>query len=263
MLNIIDSLDDSVFDGQRVFMRVDFNVPMSEGRITDDARIRAALPTIKYALDKGAALVLCSHLGRPKGKVCPELSLEPAAVRLSELLRRDVILPDDCVGDGVAKLAAELVPGQILLLENLRFHAEEKKNDPSFAAQLASFADTYVNDAFGTSHRAHASVVGVAGHFAFERRAAGFLIKRELDFLGSALESPKRPFVAVLGGAKVSDKIGVIRSLLKKADTILVGGAMAYTLMKARGQSVGGSLVEELIGNCLVGGSLVPELIGN
>jgi phosphoglycerate kinase len=245
MINIIDDLDDAVFEGQRVFMRVDFNVPLNEGQITDDARIRAALPTIKYALEKGASLVLCSHLGRPKGEVKASLSLEPVAMRLSELLSRDVILPDDCVGDGVAKLAKELDPGQVMLLENLRFHAQEKSNDPAFAAELASLADTYVNDAFGTSHRAHASVVGVAKHFPFPRRAAGFLIKRELEFLGGALQSPARPFVAVLGGAKVSDKIGVIRTLLKRADTILIGGAMAYTLMRAKGQSVGASLVEE------------------
>ena len=245
MINIIDDLDDAVFEGQRVFMRVDFNVPLDGTTITDDARIRAALPTIQYALDKGASLVLASHLGRPKGEPSAALSLEPAAARLSELLGRDVILPDDCIGDGVSKLAADLEPGQVMLLENLRFHAEETKNDQGFAGQLAALADTYVNDAFGTSHRAHASVVGVASRFARNRRAAGFLIKRELDFLGGALETPKRPFVAVLGGAKVSDKLGVIRALLKKADTILVGGAMAYTLMKARGQSVGESLVEE------------------
>ncbi len=244
-INIISDLADKAFDGQRVFMRVDFNVPLDGSKITDDARIVAALPTIKHALERGASLILASHLGRPKGKANPALSLEPAAARLSELLRRDVILPDDCVGDGVRKLASELEPGQVMLLENLRFHKEEKKNDPEFAAQLAALADTYVNDAFGTSHRAHASVVGVAGRFAHARRAAGFLIQRELEFLGSALEEPKRPFVAVLGGAKVSDKIGVIRALLKKADAILVGGAMAYTLMKAQGKTVGKSLVED------------------
>lgn len=246
-VNIISDLDDAVLKGQRVFMRVDFNVPLDEqGQITDDARIRAAIPTIKAVLERGAALILASHLGRPKGKRSAKFSLEPAAARLSELLgNRPVIFPDDCVGDGVRKLATELEPGQVMLLENLRFHAEEKKNGAAFAAELASFADTYVNDAFGTSHRAHASVVGVAGHFPRARRAAGFLIQKELKFLGEALETPARPFVAVLGGAKVSDKLDVIKALLKKADHILVGGAMAYTLMKARGEAVGDSLVEE------------------
>ncbi len=240
-IHIITDLSDAALAGQRVFVRVDFNVPMEGSTITDDARIQAALPTLRYALDKGASLILASHLGRPKARPTPEFSLEPAAARLSELLGQDVILPDDCIGDGVQKLAAELEPGQVMLLENLRFHAEEEKNDPAFSAALA---DTYVNDAFGASHRAHASVVGAARRFAFDRRAAGLLIKRELDFLGKALEEPARPFVAVLGGAKVSDKIGVIRALLKKADTILVGGAMAYTLMKARGGQVGASMVE-------------------
>lgn len=244
-INSISDLNDAVFAEQKVFIRVDFNVPLDGTTITDDARIQAALPTLRYALDRGAALILASHLGRPKGKPNPAMSLEPAAMRLSELLGTEVILPDDCIGDGVEKLASELKPGGVMLLENLRFHAEETKNEPNFAAALAGLADTYINDAFGTSHRAHASVVGVAERFPFKRRAAGFLIQKELEFLGSALETPKRPFVAVLGGAKVSDKLGVIRALLKKADVILVGGAMAYTLMKARGQAVGSSMVEE------------------
>ena len=246
-VNIISDLEDSAFEGQRVFIRVDFNVPLQEdGRITDDTRIRAALPTLRYALEHGASLVLASHLGRPKGKPLPKLSLRPAAERLSELLDIDVIFPDDCVGDGVEFLAREeLSPGRVMLLENLRFHAEEKENEADFAGQLASLADTYVNDAFGTSHRAHASVVGITNHFPFARRAAGFLIQKELDFLKDALDRPKRPFVAVVGGAKVSDKIGVVTSLLKKTSAILVGGAMAYTFLKAQGIEVGGSLVED------------------
>ena len=246
-VNIISDLEDSAFEGQRVFIRVDFNVPLQEdGRITDDTRIRAALPTLRYALEHGASLVLASHLGRPKGKPLPKLSLRPAAERLSELLDIDVIFPDDCGGDGVEFLAREeLSPGRVMLLENLRFHAEEKENEADFAGQLASLADTYVNDAFGTSHRAHASVVGITNHFPFARRAAGFLIQKELDFLKDALDRPKRPFVAVVGGAKVSDKIGVVTSLLKKTSAILVGGAMAYTFLKAQGIEVGGSLVED------------------
>lgn len=241
-LKTIDALE---LAGKRVFIRVDFNVPLEQGRVTDDARIRAALPTIRYAIGAKAKVILASHLGRPKGK--PEdrekLSLEPAAERLSELLRQDVILADDCVGDGVKKLVRDLRDGQVLLLENLRFHPEEEKNDESFAKELASLADVWVNDAFGTAHRAHASTAGMA-RFVREK-AAGFLIQKELEYLGKALGTPARPFVAIVGGAKVSDKIKVLENLIAKADAVLVGGAMAYTFLEAQEVPVGRSLVEK------------------
>jgi phosphoglycerate kinase len=241
-LKTIGALD---LAGKRVFIRVDFNVPLDDARrVTDDARIRAALPTIRHAVQRKAKVILASHLGRPKGK--PEdrqkLSLEPAAERLSELLKQDVILADDCVGDGVKKLVRDLKEGQVLLLENLRFHPEEEKNDENFAKELASIADVWVNDAFGTAHRAHASTAGMAKFV--NEKAAGFLIQKELDYLGKALGSPARPFVAVIGGAKVSDKIKVLENLLAKADAVLVGGAMAYTFLEAQGVPVGKSLVE-------------------
>jgi phosphoglycerate kinase len=242
-LRTIDALD---LAGKRVFIRVDFNVPLDEkGRVSDDARIRAALPTIRHAIAKRARVVLASHLGRPKGK--PEdrqkLTLEPAAERLSELLRQDVILADDCVGDGVRKLVKDLGEGQVVLLENLRFHPEEEKNDEAFARELASLADVWVNDAFGTAHRAHASTAGMARFV--EEKAAGFLIRKELDFLGKALVDPARPFVALVGGAKVSDKIKVLENLLAKADAVCIGGAMAYTFLEAQGVAVGKSPVEK------------------
>jgi phosphoglycerate kinase len=241
-LKTIDALD---LAGKRVFVRVDFNVPLDGSRVTDDARIRAALPTVRYAVQAKAKVILASHLGRPKGK--PEdrekLSLEPAAERLSELLRQDVILADDCVGDGVKKLVRDLKDGQVLLLENLRFHPEEEKNDEAFAKELASIADVWVMDAFGTAHRAHASTAGMA-RFVREK-AAGFLVKKELDYLGKALGSPARPFVAIVGGAKVSDKIRVLENLIAKSDAVLVGGAMAYTFLAAQGVAVGKSLVEK------------------
>jgi phosphoglycerate kinase len=242
-LKTIDALD---LTGKRVFIRVDFNVPLDgEGRVTDDARIRAALPTIQHAVKSRAKVILASHLGRPKGK--PEdrkkLSLEPAAARLSELLRQDVILADDCVGDGVVKLVRDLKEGQVLLLENLRFHPEEEKNDEGFAKELAALADVWVNDAFGTAHRAHASTAGMAAFV--KEKAAGFLIRKELEYLGKALGSPARPFVAVVGGAKVSDKIKVLENLIAKADTICIGGAMAFTFLEAQGVPVGKSLVEK------------------
>jgi phosphoglycerate kinase len=241
-LKTIDALD---LAGKRVFIRVDFNVPLDAGRVTDDARIRAALPTIQHAIKARAKVILASHLGRPKGK--PEdrerLSLEPAAERLSELLRQDVILADDCVGDGVKKLVRDLREGQVLLLENLRFHPEEEKNDENFAKELASLADVWVMDAFGTAHRAHASTAGMARFV--KEKAAGFLVKKELDYLGKALGSPARPFVAIVGGAKVSDKIKVLENLIAKSDAVLVGGAMAYTFLAAQDVPVGKSLVEK------------------
>jgi phosphoglycerate kinase len=242
-LKTIDALD---LAGKRVFIRVDFNVPLDPaGKVTDDARIRAALPTIQHAVAKKAKVILASHLGRPKGK--PEdkkkLTLEPAAARLSELLRQDVILADDCVGDGVKKLVKDLKDGQVLLLENLRFHPEEEANDEAFARELASLADVWVNDAFGTAHRAHASTAGMAKFV--KEKAAGFLIQKEVEYLGKALAHPAKPFVAILGGAKVSDKIKVLENLIAKADAICIGGAMAYTFLKAEGVAVGRSKVEE------------------
>ena len=242
-LKTIDALD---LTGKRVFIRVDFNVPLDEkGRVTDDARIRAALPTIQYAVKARAKVILGSHLGRPKGKPDDraKFTLEPAAQRLSELLKQDVILADDCVGDGVRKLARDLKDGQVLLLENLRFHPEEEKNDEAFARELASLADVWVNDAFGTAHRAHASTAGMAAFV--KEKAAGFLIQKEVDYLGKALGSPARPFVAIVGGAKVSDKIKVLENLIAKADAVCIGGAMAYTFLEAQGVKVGKSLVEK------------------
>jgi len=239
----LDALD---LTGKRVFIRVDFNVPLDEqGRVTDDQRIRAALPTIQHAIRAKAKVILASHLGRPKGKPDDrkKFTLEPAGARLSELLKQDVTLADDCVGDGVKKLVKDLKDGQVLLLENLRFHPEEEANDENFARELASLADVWVNDAFGTAHRAHASTAGMAKFT--KEKAAGFLIQKELEFLGKALRTPAKPFVAILGGAKVSDKIKVLDNLLTKADAICIGGAMAFTFLKAEGVPVGKSKVEE------------------
>ena len=229
--------------GRKVLLRCDFNVPQNKetGEITSDKRIVAALPTIRYLLDQGAAVIACSHLGKPKGEWKEKLSLAPVAKRLSELLGREVIFARDVIGEDAKAKASALKGGEIMLLENLRFHIEEEKNDPAFARELASMAELYVSDAFGTVHRAHASTAGVA---AFLPAVSGLLVARELDVMGKALDDPRRPFVAVLGGAKVSDKIGGINNLLEKADTIIIGGGMAYTFIKAQGGEIGKSLLE-------------------
>ena len=231
--------------GVRIFVRVDYNVPIKEGRITDDTRIRASLPTLEFLLKGGAQLVLASHLGRPKKGPAPELSLKPVAGRLSELIGRPVIMAADCVGDDVRKAASALAGGGVVLLENVRFHSEEETNDPAFAKRLIadSGSTVFVNDAFGTAHRAHASTEGVSRHVKVS--VAGLLMEKELRYLGLALEAPERPFVAVLGGAKVSDKIQVIDNLLPRVDSLLIGGGMAYTFFRARGLATGKSLVEE------------------
>lgn len=235
------SVADVEVKGKRVLLRVDFNVPLEEGRVKDDTRIRAALPTITHLLQRGARLILVSHLGRPKGEARPELRLDPVAKRLSELLGQKVRKLDEVVGPEVEKAVQDLRPGEVLLLENLRFHPEEEKNDPEFARKLASLADIYVNDAFGTAHRAHASTAGVASYLP---ASAGFLMEKEVKALGSILTDPAHPFVAVLGGAKVADKIGVLNNLVEKVDTILFGGGMANTFLLAQGRDVGDSLVD-------------------
>jgi 3-phosphoglycerate kinase len=236
------TLEDLNVKGKRVLMRVDFNVPLEGGKVADDTRIRAALPSIKYVLDHGGSLVLMSHLGRPKGKVAPEFSLKPAAEHLSKLIGRPVKMAPDSVGAEIEKMAQALKPGEILMLENLRFHKEEEEGGEEFAKGLAKLGDAYVDDAFGTSHRPHASVSVVVK--SMKDCALGFLMQKEVKYLGDMLAKPERPFVAILGGAKVSDKVMVIEALLKKVDTILIGGAMSSTLMKARGQNTGDSLVE-------------------
>jgi phosphoglycerate kinase len=237
------SIRDLDLKGKRVFIRVDFNVPLKGGVIKDDTRVRASLPTIRYVLDQGGTAICASHLGRPKGGPDPEMSLRPVATRLAELLGRPVVFAEDCIGPAAEAAVASAGPNGVVLLENLRFHKEEEKNDPAFARSLASLADLYVNDAFGSAHRAHASTEGIVAHV--KQAAAGFLMADELAYLGKALESPDRPFVAVLGGAKVSDKLEVIQNLLGKVDTLIIGGAMAYTFLKARGLAVGASLVED------------------
>jgi len=238
------TVKDLAVQNKRVLVRVDFNVPLDKatGAITDDARIRAALPTIRYLIGQGARVILCSHLGRPGGKVVDKLRLTPVAQRLSELLGQPVAKTDDCVGPAVQAVVAAMQPGDVLLLENLRFHAEEEANDPAFARQLADLADVYVNDAFGTAHRAHASTEGVAHYLP---AVAGFLMEKEIDYLSRALENPARPFDAIIGGAKVSDKIAVLQNLLGKVDALLIGGGMANTFLKAQGHEVGQSLVED------------------
>jgi phosphoglycerate kinase len=242
------SIRDLQLNNKRVLMRVDFNVPLDNGRVTDDTRIRETLPTIEYALRHGAKLILASHLGRPKGKPDPKYSLKPVAERLRILLDermgrgQNVGFSPDCVGMQATEMANQLERGQSLLLENVRFHAEEEKNDPAFAKQRASLAELYVDDAFGSAHRAHASTEGVT-HF-LPKSAAGLLMERELEYLGKATEHPAKPFLAILGGAKVSDKIGVIKNLLPKVDALIIGGGMAYTFLKAQGQEIGKSLLE-------------------
>jgi phosphoglycerate kinase len=249
-------IEDLELKGKRVVMRVDFNVPVKDGKVDNDKRLRASLPSIRYVLDKGGSLVLMSHLGRPDGKRVAKHSLRPVATRLAELLGRPVTFLEDCVGEAVEKACASLKPGDVALLENLRFHIEEEgkvkledgtsvKADPdavkAFRASLSRLGDVYVNDAFGTAHRAHSSMVGVG----LPQRASGYLMKKELDFLGDAVNAPKRPFVAIIGGAKVSGKIDVIEALLPKVDTLIIGGGMAFTFYKAQGKEIGGSLVEE------------------
>jgi phosphoglycerate kinase len=237
------SIEDLNIKDRRVFIRADFNVPLDDNQnITDDRRIRSTLPTINYAIDEGAKIILASHLGRPKGKVDPKYSLRPVAKRLSRLLNKEVIFLDDCIGGDVERAVKSMGKGDVILLENLRFHPEEEKNDDNFARALASLADYYVNDAFGTAHRAHASIVGVPKYIP---GAAGFLMRKEIQYLKGAVESPVRPFVAILGGAKVSGKIGVLENLSEKVDKVIVGGGMAFTFIKAMGYEVGDSLVEE------------------
>jgi phosphoglycerate kinase len=244
MLDGIRLIDELPLEGRRVFIRVDFNVPLDKatGKITDDERIVASLPTIKKAIASGAKVILASHLGRPKGQRAPKYSLEPVAARLSELIGKDVILPDDCIGDAPKKVIGDLRPGGVVLLENVRFHAEEEKNDEAFAKELASLCDTYVNDAFGSSHRAHASTHGVAR--LTKDRGMGYLLRDEIKALDRVVSSPERPFVAILGGAKVTDKIAVIEALLQKCDALCIGGAMANTLLAAQGADMKSSLFE-------------------
>ena len=241
------SIRDLKLDGKRLFVRVDLNVPLTDGAVGDDTRIRAALPTLRFAIDRGASLVLAAHLGRPKGQPVASLSLKPVAAHLETLLERPVTFAFDCIGPAAAQAVQNAGPSGVTLLENLRFHAEEEANDREFSAALAALADCYVNDAFGSAHRAHASTVGIVPHVT--DAAAGLLLARELEYLGSLLAAPARPFVAILGGSKVSGKLEVIDNLLPRVDTLLIGGAMAYTFFKARGLPIGRSLVEpDLVG---------------
>ena len=237
------TIKDVEVNGKRVLVRVDFNVPMEGGRVTDDRRIRAALPTLTYLLEHGAAVILMSHLGRPKDAPDPKYAMDPVGVKLSELLARPVKKLDDCVGPAVEATVQAMQPGEVILLENTRFHKEEKKNDPAFAAQLAALGQIYVNDAFGSAHRAHASTAGITD--TLRPAVAGFLLEKELEYLGGALANPTHPFLAIMGGAKISDKIAVIESLLSKVDSLLIGGGMANTFFVAQGYEVGNSLVED------------------
>ena len=236
------SVEDIDVSGKKVLVRCDFNVPMKDGKITDETRINGALPTIKYLLSKNAAVILCSHMGRPKGEFNPAFSLAPVAKRLSELLGQEVVLAADVIGEDAKAKAAALKPGEVMMIENVRFHKDEEKNDPAFAKELASMAEIYVNDAFGTAHRAHASTAGVADYLP---AVCGYLIQKEISVMGKALSDPARPFTAILGGAKVSDKIGVINNLIDKVDTLIIGGGMAYTFMRALGNTTGTSICEE------------------
>ncbi len=236
------SIEDISVSGKRVLVRCDFNVPLKEGVISNDKRIVAALPTIKYLVEQGAKVILCSHLGRPKGEVVPEFSLAPVAAHLSKLLGKEVKMAKDVVGPDAKAMAAALADGDVMLLENVRYEKGETKNDPALSKEMASLAEVFVNDAFGTAHRAHSSTTGVADYLP---AVCGYLIQKEIEFMGGALNNPKRPFVAILGGAKVSDKIGVISNLLEKVDTLIIGGGMAYTFVRAMGHSVGNSLCEE------------------
>lgn len=239
------TVEDIEVKGKKCLVRCDFNVPLKDGKITDENRLVGAMPTIKYLVDNGAKVILCSHLGKPKGEAKPELSLEPVAKRLSEMLGKEVVFAadDNVVGENAKKAVSEMNDGDIVLLQNTRYRKEETKNEENYSKELASLAEIFVNDAFGTAHRAHCSTVG-AGEF-LEARVCGYLIQKELNFLGSAVENPKRPFLAILGGAKVSDKLGVINNLLEKVDTLIIGGGMAYTFIKALGHEIGTSLLEE------------------
>ncbi len=236
------NVEDIAVSGKKVLVRCDFNVPMADGVITDETRINGALPTIQYLVKENAAVILCSHMGRPKGEFNMKYSLAPVAARLSELLGQEVVMASDVIGEDAKAKAAALKPGQVMMIENVRFHKEEEKNDAAFAKELASLAELYVNDAFGTAHRAHASTAGVADYLP---AVCGYLIGKEIGIMGQALSDPKRPFVAILGGAKVSDKLGVINNLLEKVDTLIIGGGMAYTFAKAQGGTIGNSLCED------------------
>ena len=235
------NVEDIAVSGKKVLVRCDFNVPMADGVITDETRINGALPTIQYLVKENAAVILCSHMGRPKGEFNMKYSLAPVAARLSELLGQEVIMASDVIGEDAKAKAAALKPGQVMMIENVRFHKEEEKNDPAFSKELASMAEIFVNDAFGTAHRAHASTAGVADYLP---AVCGYLIEKEISVMGKALSDPKRPFVAILGGAKVSDKIGVINNLIEKVDTLIIGGGMAYTFFRAMGNTTGTSICE-------------------